>query len=501
MITGGGVAADRPRERDPSRDRDARVPGQAPAVLRGARLWSVPRELRRSPAGPELRVPGLTAPCGREVVAVVVHRQDHRRRWTLVLLVITSFVLITLDERGSGLIDSARSAAQDVVLPIQNLVDDAIQPAVDFFDGLGRGNELQSENARLRNENTKLRGELEAGKAAVAENEDLKAAARHPADRGLRRRGRVGRRPARPTTSIAPGASTREVPRASRSTWPSWSEARPRPRSSGACRRVSSNSATIQRVDDRSFSAGAQLMQTDGSGGPIGSVHGLANSRLLSFELFDISNAGVAIAKGRVRADRQRRLEVPEGARDRHGRRQRPGRHRGQHATHASIRSSTSMPSTSSRCSARRPYPDDPPPPTRARDPRRGGAADHRVHPPPHRRGGTRRGPGVRARGGLRGGPEHRRHVRLLHGPGHGPVPHHAARAQRDDVCDHRITRWGCSRPGSCGRRRGSPRSSAVSAACSAASSSSPWAPWWVRRASCRPLGSRPCSSPPCSTP
>ena len=41
----------------------------------------------------------------------------------LVLLVITSLALVSLDERGSGIINSARTAAQDVVSPLQDLAD------------------------------------------------------------------------------------------------------------------------------------------------------------------------------------------------------------------------------------------------------------------------------------------------------------------------------------------------------------------------------------------
>jgi len=77
---------------------------------------------------------------------VVVYRQDRRRRLTLVLLVITSLVLITLDERGSGVFNSARSAAQDVVAPMQRALDSVIDPVAEFFDGLGRANELRDEN-------------------------------------------------------------------------------------------------------------------------------------------------------------------------------------------------------------------------------------------------------------------------------------------------------------------------------------------------------------------
>jgi rod shape-determining protein MreC len=215
----------------------------------------------------------------------------------LVLLVITSFVLITLDERGSGVIDSARSAAQDVVLPIQNVVDDAIQPAVDFFDGLGRGNELEAENVKLRNENTKLRATVEAGKGALAENEDLKRVADLPQIEDYDA----------VIASVVSGSvdnfhRTWRIDKGSSSgiavDMPVVVGSKTATALVGRVARVSSNSATIQRVDDRSFSAGAQLMQADGSSGPIGAVRGLSNSRLLAFELFDISNAGIAIAKG-----------------------------------------------------------------------------------------------------------------------------------------------------------------------------------------------------------
>ena len=86
VITGGGAHAHRDRERDPGRDRHAGAPGEAPAVLGGPRLGSVPRELRRAEAGPELLAPGLTVPAGR-ASTVVVYRHDRRRRLTLVLLV------------------------------------------------------------------------------------------------------------------------------------------------------------------------------------------------------------------------------------------------------------------------------------------------------------------------------------------------------------------------------------------------------------------------------
>ncbi len=87
---------------------------------------------------------------------MAVYRQDRRRRLTLVLLIITSLVLITLDQQGTGVVSTLRSAAQDVVSPLQDVADRAISPASDFFDCLGRADELQAENERLRRQNAGL---------------------------------------------------------------------------------------------------------------------------------------------------------------------------------------------------------------------------------------------------------------------------------------------------------------------------------------------------------
>ena len=119
VITGGGSQLIGIENAIQAETGHAGAPGEAPAVLGGPRFGSVPRELRRAAAGPELLAPGLTVPEGH-ASTVVVYRHDRRRRLTLVLLVITSLALISLDERGSGIIDSARTAAQDVVSPLQD---------------------------------------------------------------------------------------------------------------------------------------------------------------------------------------------------------------------------------------------------------------------------------------------------------------------------------------------------------------------------------------------
>ena len=125
---------------------------------------------------------------------MAVYRQDRRRRITLVMLIITSLVLITLDQQGTGVVATLRSTAQDVISPLQDVADSAISPVTDFFDSLGRGNELEAENERLRRQNAGLKSQIAANQSAVADAEGAQGACRPPRHRRLRQRVRQRRR-------------------------------------------------------------------------------------------------------------------------------------------------------------------------------------------------------------------------------------------------------------------------------------------------------------------
>jgi len=106
---------------------------------------------------------------------VAVYRRTHRRRSVLILLVLTSITLITLDTRanGGGVTGSARNAVRDAVAPAQDAVDDALSPVADWFDGVTSSGDLKRENARLRRELEAARGKANSARAALQQNREL----------------------------------------------------------------------------------------------------------------------------------------------------------------------------------------------------------------------------------------------------------------------------------------------------------------------------------------
>jgi len=227
---------------------------------------------------------------------VDISRHDRRRRLTLVLLVITSLALVSLDERGSAIINSARTAAQDVVAPVQDLADDVINPVSDWLDGLGRANELQDENDELRRQLDVARAALAADKATQVELANLEAIADIPnIDDGDA------------ITALVDGEGAGNFSRSMRLSKGSSSGIAVnmpvvvgkggKAALVGRVARVSANDAIVQRIDDGSFGVGAQLIQPDKEGPP-GTAEGQRNSNLLRFSVVDNSTTTIAFNKG-----------------------------------------------------------------------------------------------------------------------------------------------------------------------------------------------------------
>jgi rod shape-determining protein MreC len=88
-------------------------------------------------------------------------RRNTSQRLTLVILILLSVTVITLDYRGeaSRAIRSVRNAARDAVSPVQRVLADALHPVGDLFSGAVNYGAAVNENDRLRSELGVLRRE------------------------------------------------------------------------------------------------------------------------------------------------------------------------------------------------------------------------------------------------------------------------------------------------------------------------------------------------------
>ena len=242
---------------------------------------------------------------------MVVYRQGRRRRISLILIVVTSLALISLDQSGAGVVSTARTAAQNIVSPLQNLVDDAINPVTNFFDSLGRADELEAENAQLRRKLAAAEGAVAEGQAATRQLEEIKGLLDIPqiADYdGI-------------VASVVDGpvdnfSRTLQLDKGSDA---GIAVDMPVIVTGGALIgrvvQVSKTRSTVLRLDDPQFGVAVQLLQPDRVG-PKGFARGQRSSTLLTLQTLESSQTA---HEGRARGDAGLgELAVPQGARGRH---------------------------------------------------------------------------------------------------------------------------------------------------------------------------------------
>jgi rod shape-determining protein MreC len=90
---------------------------------------------------------------------VAISRRTGRSRFTLVLLILTSVTVLTLDFRGSGAINAARDGASTVFSPVRGGAERVFGPVGDAWNGLWHYNDVRKENEQLRAEIESLRGQ------------------------------------------------------------------------------------------------------------------------------------------------------------------------------------------------------------------------------------------------------------------------------------------------------------------------------------------------------
>lgn len=99
---------------------------------------------------------------------MAVANRTGRSRATIVLLIVTSIFLLTLDFRDFGPLESAQSSIRSVFSPVQGAADGVFSPVGDAWSSVTEYDDLEAENERLRLELEALRGQELAEESASA---------------------------------------------------------------------------------------------------------------------------------------------------------------------------------------------------------------------------------------------------------------------------------------------------------------------------------------------
>jgi rod shape-determining protein MreC len=102
----------------------------------------------------------------------VYRKQVRRRRAVLALLVVGSFVLLTITY-GQGS-NGLQRGVSTIFSPVQSVADRALKPARDLVDWFDKTFDARGENSRLKSELAKSREQAVAGQEAMQENAELR---------------------------------------------------------------------------------------------------------------------------------------------------------------------------------------------------------------------------------------------------------------------------------------------------------------------------------------
>src|SRR3954447_6744694 len=103
---------------------------------------------------------------------MALSRRTGRSRFTLVLLVLTSVTVLTLDFRGSSVIRELRGAASTVFSPFRSATDTVFGPVGDAWNGAFSYDDVRRENEQLRRELADAKGAAASGAEATKELEE-----------------------------------------------------------------------------------------------------------------------------------------------------------------------------------------------------------------------------------------------------------------------------------------------------------------------------------------
>ena len=104
-----------------------------------------------------------------------MYRRSGRGRLTLVIFLVLSIALITLDYRQNwGVLERAKDTGVAIVAPVQRGLTTVFRPVGDFFASVGELGDLQRENQELKDQIEDVEGEAEEAEQLADENERLR---------------------------------------------------------------------------------------------------------------------------------------------------------------------------------------------------------------------------------------------------------------------------------------------------------------------------------------
>jgi rod shape-determining protein MreC len=96
-----------------------------------------------------------------------------RSRFTLLVLVLTSVTVLTLDFRGAGAVDDLRGAASTVFSPLADAASAVTEPFTDAWNGAFGYDDLEQENEALRERIAELEGNAAEATDAIRQLDEL----------------------------------------------------------------------------------------------------------------------------------------------------------------------------------------------------------------------------------------------------------------------------------------------------------------------------------------
>lgn len=97
------------------------------------------------------------------------------RRRTIIILLLTSVLLVTIDLRGNTLLDGARSGFDYAFRPFEVAGEVVTRPVVRAWNGVTRVDDLEAENRALRDQLDALRGDILASQNALIQNAEMRS--------------------------------------------------------------------------------------------------------------------------------------------------------------------------------------------------------------------------------------------------------------------------------------------------------------------------------------